>query len=251
MPAPTSMTTLRTRVGGLATSLVEAFAGAGCGRAATVGAMLVLTGTFSTPASRWADIPVDLETAASPATQDPVRAKVEGYLGAQRWGTADQRARVARAILEESRAAGLDPLLVMAVIQVESETHADAVSSRGARGLMQVRPPTLRFIADREGLGLPTGDSVLSDPALNVRLGIRYLHRLDNAFGSVAVALVAYNAGPHRISGLLRAGKPIPDSLRGYPHRVHRAYEHFISQLGEDTAIANLGFPLLPEVAQR
>lgn len=180
-----------------------------------------------------------------------MRAKVEGVLGAQLWGNADQRARVARAILEESRAAGFNPLLVMAVIRVESETHADAVSSRGARGLMQLRPPTLRFIADREGLGLPAGDAVLSDPALNVRLGIRYLHRLESAFGSMGVALVAYNAGPHRVSGYLRAGQPIPDSLRGYPHKVRRAYEHLISQMGEDQNVANLGFPASPEVALR
>jgi soluble lytic murein transglycosylase-like protein len=231
--------------------VVEAFAGPGCARLTTVGGVLLMAWTFSTPASRWAEIPVDLETAAGPASQDPVRAQVEAHLKSQLWGTADQRARVARAILEESRAAGLDPLLVMAVIQVESETHADAVSSRGARGLMQLRPPTLRFIADREGLGLPVGDSVLSDPALNVRMGIRYLHRLESAFGSMGVALVAYNAGPHRVSGYLRAGKPIPDSLRSYPHRVHRAYERFISQLGEDAAVANLGFPLLPEIALR
>ncbi len=251
MPATAPITALRTRAGALATSVLQAFAQPGCARVVTLGAGLLLAWTFSTPASRWADVPVDLETAASPASQDPVRAEVEGFFGAQRWGTKDQRSRVARAVLEESRAAGLDPLLVMAVIQVESETHADAVSSRGARGLMQLLPPTLRFIADREGLGLPAGNSVLSDPALNVRLGIRYLHRLDHAFGSMSVALVAYNAGPHRISGLLRAGKPIPDSLRSYPHRVHRAYEHLINQLGEDAAVANLGFPLSPEVALR
>jgi soluble lytic murein transglycosylase-like protein len=92
---------------------------------------------------------------------------------------------------------------------------------------------------------------VLSDPALNVRLGIRYLHRLDSAFGSMGVALVAYNAGPHRVSGYLRAGTPIPDSLRGYPRRVRRAYERLISQMGEDESVANAGFPQSPQVALR
>ncbi|HUB10102.1 MAG TPA: lytic transglycosylase domain-containing protein [Myxococcales bacterium] len=235
----------------MARGLAQAFALPGCSRLALVGVCLWLGWTSTTPASRWADVPVDIETAAAPAVQDPVRGEVDALIGAQSWGDAAQRSRVARAVVEESRAAGFDPLLVMAVIQVESEAQAGAVSSAGARGLMQLRPPTLRFVASSEGLGKPAGDAALDDPALNVRLGVRYLHRLTKAFGNMGVALVAYNAGPHRVSGYLRARRPIPDSLRVYPRRVKAAYLRLVEQLGEGPAVADVGFPPSPEVALR
>jgi soluble lytic murein transglycosylase-like protein len=231
--------------------LVQAFAQPGCARFVAVGLGLFIAWTFSPPGERWAEVPVDVETAARPSLVDPIRVEIEGLLGAQLWGDADQRAGVAHAILEESRAAGLDPLLVMAVIQVESELHADAVSAAGARGLMQLRPPTFKFIAELEGVGLPADKAAQDDPILNVRLGIRYLKLLAGSFDSLGVALVAYNAGPHRVNGYLNRGEPIPESLRSYPHRVRRAYEAFVNQLGEDPAIAALGFPPSPEVAER
>ncbi|MHB8418039.1 MAG: lytic transglycosylase domain-containing protein [Myxococcales bacterium] len=247
MGAPSVQTALRRLAGGL----VQAFALPGCSRLASVGVCLWLAWTSSTPASRWAGVPVDIETAGAKVAADPVRAEVEELIGAQSWGDPLLRGRVAQAVVEESRAAGLDPLLSMAVIQVESAVHASAVSGAGARGLMQLRTPTLRFIASAEGLGRPAGDAALDDPELNVRLGIRYLHRLTRAFGSLGVALVAYNAGPHRVSGYLRAHQPIPESLREYPHRVRQRYQRLVEDLGEGLAVANLGFPPSPEVALR
>ncbi len=235
----------------LSQGLAQAFAVPGCSRTALVGVCLWLGWTSATPASRWADVPVDIETASNPVAQDPVRGEVEALIGSQSWGDPELRRRVARAILEESRAAGFDPLLVMAVIEVESEAKAGAVSSAGARGLMQLRPPTLRFIAWSEGLGHITGDAAIDDPELNVRLGVRYLHRLTRAFGSMGVALVAYNAGPHRVSGYLRARQPIPASLRTYPRRVRRAYEHLVEQLGEAPSVVDLAFSRPSQVAVR
>ncbi len=237
--------------GRLGRSLGQAFGLPGCSRLVAVGVGLWLAWTSGTPESRWVDVPVDVETAAAPAALDPARAEIEALIGAQKWGDGVERERVARAIVEESRAAGLDPLLVMAVIEVESEAQADAVSSANAHGLMQLRPPTLRFIAAQEGLGASAGEAALHDPALNVRLGVRYLHRLERAFGSLGIALVAYNAGPHRVSGLLRARQPIPVQLRSYPARVRRAYVRLLDQLGEGPAVAALGFPYEPKVAVR
>jgi soluble lytic murein transglycosylase-like protein len=54
---------------------------------------------------------------------------------------------------------------------------------------------------------------------MNVRAGVRYLHRLVKAFGHEDLALMAYNAGPNRILGYLRAGE-IPERFRVYPRRV-------------------------------
>jgi soluble lytic murein transglycosylase-like protein len=105
--------------------------------------------------------------------------------------------------------------LVLALIQVESSFDPRALSVAGARGLMQLREPTLR--RELERAGLPHLD--LHDPAANVVAGVRYLRRLLDAFGREEVALMAYNAGPNRILGYLREGE-IPERFQSYPRRV-------------------------------
>jgi len=128
---------------------------------------------------------------------------------------AGARSRLVEVILEEAERARLDPVLVLAIIEVESGWDLDAESSRGARGLMQLRPATLRHEAALSGL---FGDGP-DDPALNVRAGVRYYRRLLDAFRREETALMAYNAGPARIQGYLRAGA-VPDRFLAYPRRV-------------------------------
>jgi soluble lytic murein transglycosylase len=207
--------------------LGAAFSLPGCLRAAAVGLGLFLAFLTGVP-SPWKAVPVDFETSAeSPLVQDGVRkahlAEVDSLLRSYGFARAE-RLRVARAVVEEAEAAGFDPLFVMAVVHVESEGEQQAVSSKGARGLMQIRPQTLRFVDDLEGIGLPLGLAGLDDPALNVRLGTRYLKRLARAFGDVNVALSAYNGGPHRVSQLLRARAPIPQNMKQYAMKVQRTY---------------------------
>jgi soluble lytic murein transglycosylase-like protein len=119
------------------------------------------------------------------------------------------------AILEEAEAAGLDPLFVLAVIEVESAFDPEARSFRGALGLMQLRPSTLRSELQRARLA----DGDASDPVVNVRGGVRYYRRLLRIFKSQDAALMAYNAGPKRISGYLKKGH-VPERFRDYPRRV-------------------------------
>jgi hypothetical protein len=125
------------------------------------------------------------------------------------------RRRVARAVVEESRAAALDPLLAAAIIDVESGFDPGALSRRGARGLMQLRPTTMAREAARHGMA--AGDP--HDPVVNVRLGIRYFRRLVETFDREDRALMAYNAGPNRIASFLQGGR-IPARFRVYPARV-------------------------------
>ncbi len=126
-----------------------------------------------------------------------------------------ERRLLARTIVAEAEGARIDPLLVLALIEVESSFDPDALSVRGAMGLMQLREPTLRRELERAGLepGFP------NDPITNVQAGVRYLRRLLDAFGRDDVALMAYNAGPNRILGYLREGE-IPSRVLAYPRRV-------------------------------
>jgi hypothetical protein len=129
-----------------------------------------------------------------------------------------QRTGVARAILEEAARATMDPLLVLAVIQVESAFDPQAVSGAGAVGLMQLLHPTMRQELERSRLG--SADPL--DPVANVRAGVRYLERLLGVFDDLELALMAYNAGPNRIRRHLRDGG-IPERFLGYPRNVVRA----------------------------
>ena len=82
---------------------------------------------------------------------------------------------------EESAETGLDPALVAAVIWQESTFDPEAVSGPGARGLMQIMPPTGRELA--RGLGIKYQIDMLHDPDRGIELGTRYLKRMINGFG--------------------------------------------------------------------
>ena len=88
----------------------------------------------------------------------------------------------------------LDPALLAAVIYQESKFDADARSSSGAIGLMQLLPDTARGIAARTG-GTRFVVEDLLEPELNVRYGAWYLRHLLDKYGDEATALAAYNAG--------------------------------------------------------
>jgi soluble lytic murein transglycosylase len=95
---------------------------------------------------------------------------------------------------------GLDPYLVAGLIRQESLFDPSARSSAGAVGLMQVRPPTGRELAQRDGVRgfQPTQ---LRQPELNIRLGTLFFADLLNRYsGRVGWVLAAYNAGPSRLA---------------------------------------------------
>ncbi len=90
-----------------------------------------------------------------------------------------------------ARDLNLDPLLVMAIVKVESDFDPSAVSHAGAIGLMQVMPKTARWISE---------DLNPKIPEENLRLGILYLrYLLDEFEGDLEKALMAYNVGPNAL----------------------------------------------------
>ena len=116
----------------------------------------------------------------------------------------------------------LDPALLAAVIDQESKFHADATSSTGAIGLMQLQPDTAKGIAVRTG-GSRFRVSDLYDPEINIRYGAWYLRHLLDKYGDERTALAAYNAGQRNVDTWLReqVGIQFPET-RAYVDRVER-----------------------------
>jgi soluble lytic murein transglycosylase-like protein len=102
---------------------------------------------------------------------------------------------------------GMNPWLVLAVIQIESRYDNWAVSPRGAMGLLQIMPDTGQWLARRAGMPW-TGPTMLFDPLVNLRLGIEYLGYLKGRYGNDMKAILsAYNAGPGKFEKDRGAGR--------------------------------------------
>jgi soluble lytic murein transglycosylase len=116
----------------------------------------------------------------------------------------------------------LNPALLAAVIEQESKFKADARSSTGAIGLMQLQPDTAK------GIALHTGGNNfvladLDDPEINVRYGSWYLRHLLDRYHDERLALAAYNAGQANVDKWRREGKEVQfPETRAYISRVER-----------------------------
>ncbi len=132
----------------------------------------------------------------------------------------------------------LDPARVASVIYCESSFQPEAVSSAGARGLMQIMPETGEWIALKLDEADAYADDDLFDPDTNIRYGCWYLQYLDERYdGDLTKATAAYHAGGTRVDewltdktyssdGVSLAYIPY-DSTREYVARVKSAYEHY------------------------
>jgi soluble lytic murein transglycosylase-like protein len=117
-------------------------------------------------------------------------------------------------IVEVATRYGVEPKLVAAIVAVESQFNARAVSRRGAEGLMQLMPATA---AD-----LDVQDSF--DPRDNIDGGVRHLKRLMGRFhNNLPLALAAYNAGEQAV--INHRGIPPYRETRQYVVRVLRRYD--------------------------
>ncbi len=107
----------------------------------------------------------------------------------------------------------VDPSLVRSVVKVESNFNPNAVSRKGALGLMQLMPSTARSL----------NVSNPFDPAENVDAGVRHLRKLlDNYGGNVRLSLAAYNAGSGAVAR--SAGVPHFRETQEYVRRITNLY---------------------------
>lgn len=133
-------------------------------------------------------------------------------------------------IRKYSRQYGLDPILVRAIITVESEWNPKCTSSSGAQGLMQLMPDTATKMGVRDAY----------DPEQNIRGGCKYLSLMFKEFDHLEPAeqwthaIAAYHAGPTR---LRKAGDfhLIPATNR-YVHKVANAYQRLHRKKTEEVA---------------
>lgn len=102
----------------------------------------------------------------------------------------------------------LDPLLVASVIRVESNYKPEAISPKGAIGIMQVMPDTAKWILAHEDFDSITVDDVGRKPDAGIRIGTWYIQDLLRQFdGNLVVTLAAYNAGPGNVRQWLKERK--------------------------------------------
>lgn len=118
----------------------------------------------------------------------------------------------------------IDPMLILAVIDVESSFNKKAVSHVGARGLMQIMPMTAMHVAKK--IGLKTNvKSKLHNIRINLLLGTYYLSHLAKRYNNnMRLYLTAYNYGPANLSRIIRSGKKLP---KFYYSKVLNKYKKF------------------------
>ncbi len=116
-------------------------------------------------------------------------------------------------IEEASRVTGLPAALIDAVIRTESGYRPNAVSRSGAQGLMQLMPGTAAEVGVRDPF----------DPRQNILGGAMYLKKMYDRFGSLKLAIAAYNAGPAAVAK--HGGIPPFAETRRYVQVVLKRYE--------------------------
>lgn len=135
--------------------------------------------------------------------------------------TGDLPASVQTLAIAEAHKQGIDPALVLSVIQQESDGDPQARSRAGAVGLMQLMPNTAKELKVTNP----------RCPKQNVSGGVRYLRTLLNRYNNVTLALYAYNWGMGNVDHWLKSGtgskgQPMPEETRKYAPSILARIQH-------------------------
>lgn len=133
---------------------------------------------------------------------------------------------------------GLDPLIVAAIIKVETNYKPGAESPKGALGIMQIMPDTADWVVQKAKMEKVELSRVKEESGLNIQIGTWYLDWLGDQFdGNMIAMIAAYNAGPTNVKNWLQSGrwdgtletaKNIPfGETRHYVQRVAHYYEQY------------------------
>jgi membrane-bound lytic murein transglycosylase B len=174
--------------------------------------------------NRWKPVPsantMSMKAARSAAAEvseyfvhDSVRSANAKIIEANSRGHQASQDEIDQAITMAAARHDVDPNLVRAVIKVESNFNSNAVSRKGAMGLMQLMPATARSLNVQNPF----------DPEQNVDAGVRHLkHLLENYGGDVNLTLAAYNAGTGAVAR--SAGVPRYAETQNYVRRITNLY---------------------------
>ncbi|SHJ81752.1 lytic transglycosylase domain-containing protein [Paramaledivibacter caminithermalis] len=128
----------------------------------------------------------------------------------------------------------LDPLFVASIIRAESKFDANAVSPKGAKGLMQIASITGKWASEELNI-LQYNEHMLFNPNINIKIGCWYLNKLNKEFNNnTENVLASYNAGSGNVTKWLKNNKYSIDGTklneipfaetREYIKRVNRNY---------------------------
>jgi len=153
---------------------------------------------------------------------------IQAMIAGKHWNYLDIRFPLAHESIFKSAAtdAKVAPELLFAIARQESAMSENAVSSAGARGLMQLMPATAKQTASK--IGIPHKTSDLFNVQHNIKLGSSYLNELMGRYnGNRILAAAAYNAGPHRVEKWLASvDKATPHDIwiETIPFKETRSY---------------------------
>ena len=160
--------------------------------------------------------------------KEVIVSKTVQYLKERKLSATDEKLKtIATSVYEESQKYDIDYRLVLAVMKVESNFKNEAISRKGARGLLQIKPTLANYIGKEAGVEVK-GTETLHEPDKNIKIGVNYLSKLMDMFDNLTAALHAYNVGPTKVK---RIGASAESPPTRFTKKVMDEYNQIVEVL--------------------